>query len=265
MLNPGMVRDLIGTVKKEGAAIGLLITLKKPTAGMLADAVHSEPYYSELWDKNYPGIQISMVGELLEGKGFDLPPTESPMKKATRIRTRKDREDGCRSTGMFQVADEIVEYIGKSNVPALWRVREVTKTDNQIAQDILDIGKNWLKYQTSNNEPEPVWFYQLRGLPPEDTLIEIATHVINEAIAVKRLALLSPQNGNLPRPYNNPELKNITPDADGLVNIDAFEFSARNFPGLIHDKTVFEILPSIANSINSMYWTSQELFKLKKN
>ena len=53
MLNPGMVRDLIGTVKKEGAAIGLLITLKKPSAGMLADAVHSEPYYSELWDKKY--------------------------------------------------------------------------------------------------------------------------------------------------------------------------------------------------------------------
>lgn len=86
MLNPGMVRDLIGTVKKESAAIGLLITLKKPTSGMLADAVHSEPYYSELWEKTYPGIQIRTVGELLAGKGFDLPPTESPMKKATRIK-----------------------------------------------------------------------------------------------------------------------------------------------------------------------------------
>jgi len=86
MLNPGMVRDLIGTVKKEGAAIGLLITLKKPSAGMLADAVHSEPYYSELWDKKYPSIQIRTVGELLAGKGFDLPPTENPMKKASRIK-----------------------------------------------------------------------------------------------------------------------------------------------------------------------------------
>ncbi|MGA3094353.1 MAG: DNA methyltransferase [Dehalococcoidales bacterium] len=85
-LIPSMVRDLIGTVKKEGAAIGLLITLKKPTAGMLADAVHSEPYYSELWDKSYPSIQIRTVGELLAGKGFDLPPTENPMKKASRIK-----------------------------------------------------------------------------------------------------------------------------------------------------------------------------------
>ena len=86
MLNPGMVRDLIGTVKKEGAAIGLLITLKKSSAGMLTDAVHSEPYYSELWDKSYPSIQIRTVGELLAGKGFDLPPTENPMKKASRIK-----------------------------------------------------------------------------------------------------------------------------------------------------------------------------------
>ena len=29
-LNPGMVRDLIGTVKNEKAAIGLLITLENP-------------------------------------------------------------------------------------------------------------------------------------------------------------------------------------------------------------------------------------------
>ena len=86
VLNPGMVRDLIGTVKKEGAAMGLLITLKKPTHGMLEDAVHSEPYYSELWDKSYSSIQIRTVGELLAGKVFDLPPTESPTKKATRIK-----------------------------------------------------------------------------------------------------------------------------------------------------------------------------------
>ncbi len=86
-LNPGMVRDLIGTVKKEDAAIGLMITLIKPTIGMLQDAAHSDQYYSELWDKSYPSIQIRTVGELLAGKDFDLPPSvENPMKKATRIK-----------------------------------------------------------------------------------------------------------------------------------------------------------------------------------
>lgn len=82
MLNPGMVRDLIGTVKKEGAAIGLLVTLKEPTRGMMQLAVHSEPYKSELWDKEFPSIQIRTVGELLVDKGFDLPPTQSPLKNA---------------------------------------------------------------------------------------------------------------------------------------------------------------------------------------
>ena len=82
VLNPGMVRDLIGTVKKEGAAIGLLVTLKEPTKGMMKLAVHSEPYKSELWNKEFPSIQIRTVGELLEGKGFDLPPTQSPLKNA---------------------------------------------------------------------------------------------------------------------------------------------------------------------------------------
>jgi len=81
-LNPGMVRDLIGTVKKEGAAIGLLITLKEPTAGMMKLAVHSELYKSELFNKEFPSIQIRTVAELFNGKGFDLPPTQSPLKNA---------------------------------------------------------------------------------------------------------------------------------------------------------------------------------------
>lgn len=82
VLNPGMVRDLIGTVKKEGAAIGLLITLKEPTPGMMKLAVHSELYKSELFNKEFPSIQIRTIAELFNGKGFDLPPTQSPLKSA---------------------------------------------------------------------------------------------------------------------------------------------------------------------------------------
>jgi hypothetical protein len=81
-LNPGMVRDLIGTVKKEGAATGLLVTLNEPTSGMMKPAVHSELYKSELWSKEFPSIQIRTVRELLEGKGFELPPIQSPLKNA---------------------------------------------------------------------------------------------------------------------------------------------------------------------------------------
>ncbi|KKM76010.1 hypothetical protein LCGC14_1384460 [marine sediment metagenome] len=88
MLNPGMVRDLIGTVKNEGAAIGLMITLNKPTRRMKELAIHSEPYKSELWEREYPSIQILTVEELFNGNEFDLPTTLTPFKKSIRIRER---------------------------------------------------------------------------------------------------------------------------------------------------------------------------------
>jgi site-specific DNA-methyltransferase (adenine-specific) len=90
-LNPGMVRDLIGTDNKEGAAIGLLVTLNEPTRGMMNLAVHSERYKSDLWDKDFPSIQIRTVGDLLEGKDFELPPTQSPLKNAQLAREKGEQ------------------------------------------------------------------------------------------------------------------------------------------------------------------------------
>jgi SAM-dependent methyltransferase len=43
MLNPGMVRDLIGTVQAQRAEMGLLLTLERPTRGMKEAARHSGP------------------------------------------------------------------------------------------------------------------------------------------------------------------------------------------------------------------------------
>jgi SAM-dependent methyltransferase len=86
-LNPGIVRDLIGTVEKEKAAIGLLISLHEPTSGMAELAVHAGSYTSELWKKSYPRIQIRTIKDLLiDGKQFDLPPHFSSLKKAERIK-----------------------------------------------------------------------------------------------------------------------------------------------------------------------------------
>jgi len=87
-LNPGMVRDLIGTVGKEGAVIGLLITLRESTSGMRELAAHSSlpSYHSPITGKSYSPIQIRTVGELLEGKAFDLPPSASGFRRAGRVR-----------------------------------------------------------------------------------------------------------------------------------------------------------------------------------
>ena len=81
-LAPTIVRDLRGTLENENAAIALLITLAEPTSGMREFAVHSPRYKSELWDKEYPSIQIRTIAQLLKGKSFDLPPMIDPFKKA---------------------------------------------------------------------------------------------------------------------------------------------------------------------------------------
>ena len=87
-LNPGMVRDLMGTMDNEGAAIGLLITLEKPTSGMKELASHSGDYTSPIWDKKFQRLQILTVGEIFDGKEFDLPWAEHPGAKARPSRER---------------------------------------------------------------------------------------------------------------------------------------------------------------------------------
>jgi DNA modification methylase len=87
-LNPGMVRDLIGTVEKEKAAIGLLITLEKPTKGMNILANHAGYYESTIWQKKFPRIQIRTVGQIFEGNFFELPWGENPTNKAKLVKEK---------------------------------------------------------------------------------------------------------------------------------------------------------------------------------
>ncbi len=77
-LNPGMVRDLLGTVEKEKAVMGLLITLEPPTSGMKELAAHSGFYLSPSSGKEYQRIQVRTIGELLAGNKFDLPAGRRP-------------------------------------------------------------------------------------------------------------------------------------------------------------------------------------------
>ena len=63
-----LIRDLVGTVEREKAAMGLFITLEEPTRDMRTEAVSAGFYHSDLWQTDYPKIQIRTVGELLEGR-----------------------------------------------------------------------------------------------------------------------------------------------------------------------------------------------------
>ena len=80
-LVPGMIQELLEIMEKEGAAIGLIISLYRPRLGMITDSVHAGSYESELWKKKFLKIQIRTVEELLEGKKFDIPQPYSLLKK----------------------------------------------------------------------------------------------------------------------------------------------------------------------------------------
>ncbi len=82
-LTSGMIRDLAGIVEKQGAAMGLLISLNKPTLSVITESVHAGSYESELWHRKFLKIQIRSVAELLEGKSFDIPQPYSLLKKAS--------------------------------------------------------------------------------------------------------------------------------------------------------------------------------------
>ena len=89
---PAHVRDLRGVVDREKAAIGLLITMEAPTAPMRKEAA-SAGFYESPWGTKHPHIQILTVGELLEGKTLDAPPSRDirTFKKAPRA-PRKPRD-----------------------------------------------------------------------------------------------------------------------------------------------------------------------------
>ncbi|MXY42928.1 MAG: site-specific DNA-methyltransferase [Dehalococcoidia bacterium] len=89
-----LIRDLKGTVDRENAALGLFITLEDPTRDMRTEAVSAGFYHSEVWQRDYPKIQIRTVEDLLTGNTFDLPPHPSMYQPAQRVR----RPEGKQST-----------------------------------------------------------------------------------------------------------------------------------------------------------------------
>src|SRR5690606_12046652 len=80
-VNSALIRDLRGTVEREGAAIGVFITLEAPSRDMQTEAVSAGFYRSPL-GKDYPKIQILTIEQLLQGAQVEMPPTYTTFKQA---------------------------------------------------------------------------------------------------------------------------------------------------------------------------------------
>jgi site-specific DNA-methyltransferase (adenine-specific) len=78
----GDIRDLVGTVERENAAIGVFITLEEPTEPMKREAWEAGFYHSPGWGQDYPRIQILTIGQLLAGVPLQTPPQYGTFKEA---------------------------------------------------------------------------------------------------------------------------------------------------------------------------------------
>ncbi|MCC7352136.1 MAG: restriction endonuclease [Anaerolineae bacterium] len=82
----GDVRDLRGAVEREGAAIGLFITLEEPTREMEQEATVAGFYHSPGWQRDYPRLQILTIADLLRGAEVKMPLAWGTFKQAQRVK-----------------------------------------------------------------------------------------------------------------------------------------------------------------------------------
>ena len=96
------VRDLKGAVDRENAAIGVFITLEKPTQAMQKEALAAAYYESPgRQGKRYRKIQMLTISDLLEGEGVDMPGRYSQFKRAQRHNSGDVNSDGESQRDLF--------------------------------------------------------------------------------------------------------------------------------------------------------------------
>lgn len=81
--SPANVRELLGTVESQKAAMGVFISMKMPTKAMIEAANHAGTY-TYVNGKKFPKVQIITVQELLDGKRPHLPTALLPYFQAQR-------------------------------------------------------------------------------------------------------------------------------------------------------------------------------------
>lgn len=91
-IGPEHVRSLSAVVDREGAELGVLISLKSPTKAMRAEAA-SAGIYKSPWG-NHPKIQLLTVADLLEKRAIDMPPTRPAYKAAPAQQDPKVKQPG---------------------------------------------------------------------------------------------------------------------------------------------------------------------------
>lgn len=83
------VRDLIGTMQREKAVMGILITLYEPTRDMITEAKQAGKYKNKLFNIEFDRVKIVTVSQMLKGDFLNIPQMPKVLKEAKR---KQDRE-----------------------------------------------------------------------------------------------------------------------------------------------------------------------------
>ena len=75
-INPAMVRELLGTVEAQKAAIGVLLTMQEPSEEMRRGAISAG--FFRTGNQKYPRIQLLSVKDLFAGRTVHYPHVELP-------------------------------------------------------------------------------------------------------------------------------------------------------------------------------------------
>jgi len=89
-IKSGDIRDLKGTMQREGAVMGIFLTLESPTKPMIAEAKSAGFYTYKLTGTRYPVIDIITIEKVLNGARLNIPTVEV-LKKAS-IKTGIEQE-----------------------------------------------------------------------------------------------------------------------------------------------------------------------------
>jgi site-specific DNA-methyltransferase (adenine-specific) len=77
------IRDFLGAMAQERAALGIFITLQEPTTAMVRVAHAAGTYRHALMERSYDTIQIVTIRDMLEhGKRLEMPLTREVVRRA---------------------------------------------------------------------------------------------------------------------------------------------------------------------------------------
>lgn len=79
------IRDLVGTMSREKADLGIFITLKPPTSEMIKEAKSAGLYHYQFFDRDIPKIQIVTIEDIVHGNAqLNVPLVAGVLKSAPR-------------------------------------------------------------------------------------------------------------------------------------------------------------------------------------